>query len=614
MESNVLQNGKFAPLNLGAPITNEGMNVGKRLIEKLTVPTVTDLVLAMTFFTIYKLYSNIKKMKILQPRENNQIIYDAFGVLEDNLTMEEKIQRQLNKIENHNIRVKKLQEWFKDVDKRVKAERRKIDIATGRVKSDDLIKRVTQASRYVIKPEQEIALEDEEEEEIIKNGVNKIENGLRIIEELIQKLDDGTGKIPKGNLGSYRQEIEIPVDKMEEFDEGIELFEEGLKIIQDRAQNNAGENEIEEITIEVEEHSDEEEDGDKSSPYLYSRNAVVQEPALASEWGAYEGKMAEVEKWINEIDETMKNEAMKIKEGVEAEVKPPEYYAQDAGKMTTGQVENNTVKEETHDNEYEQGQTLEEEVPNGELTEEWKVNEWKKWMNNTKKEWGKFTQSFEHYKQKWLKKKESQWEEWLTKTHYNWIAFTSKLEEDYINDKTNDWTKWDENQWKGIIEMEWNRPMKVKWTKLVEKNEEIWGDKFLNYWDNWKDKKWNEWKNKNWKKKEEEKWNNCEEGKDLNNDENWKEWNERLVREKQEWENWVKEKENFLMDAEETHWKKWKEYKWNYLNEWMKQVKADWLNAKPWEVWKQARSDLYESNGNVEDDVQHSEGEYSLSS
>ncbi|CAA9989805.1 tryptophan-rich antigen [Plasmodium knowlesi strain H] len=613
MESNVLKNGKFAALNLAAPIINEGMNVGKRLIEKLTIPTVADIILTITFFALYKLYNDFKKMKFLQPRENHQIIYDAFGVLEGNLTTEEKIQRQLMKIENHNRRIKKLQDWFKDVEKRVKAERKKIDLATGRAKSDDLIGRAKHTAQYVINPEQEITLDDKEEKEIMENGVKKIQNGLQIIEELIQKIDDGTGKIPKDNLGSYRQEIEIPEDKMAEFDEGLELFEEGLKIIQDRVQNNAGESEIEEIKIELEEHSDEEEDRNNSSFYLYSRDANVQEPCLSSKLETYRGKMAEVEKWINQVDETMKNEAKKIREGVEAEVKAPESYAQDAGKTTTVQVENNTMKEETHDNEYQQGQTMEEE-PTGELTEEWKVNEWKKWMNNTENDWEKFMQSFERHKQMWIQEKENEWEEWLTNIHYNWLGFTTKLEGDYISDKTKYWKKWDENEWKGIIEMEWTRPMKVKWAKLVEKNEKIWGDKFFNYWDNWKDKKWNEWKNKNWKKKEEEQWNNFEEGKDLNNDENWKEWNERLLREKQEWKNWVNEKEDSLMDAEETHWKKWKEYKWNYLNEWMKQVKVKWLKAKPWEVWKQAGSDIYESNIKVKDDVQHSEREDSLSS
>ncbi|KMZ85283.1 tryptophan-rich antigen (Pv-fam-a) [Plasmodium vivax Brazil I] len=612
MEVNALQNSKFDPLNLAVPIINEGINVGKRLIERLDVPAVADLVLTATFFTLYKLYNDFKKMKILQPRENHEIFYDALDTLYGDLSTEEKIQKQLREVENHNRKVQKLQDWFKDVEKRVKAERRKIDLATGRAKSDDLIKRARQTSKYVIKPEQEIALEDTEEKEIMENGVKKIQNGLRIIEELMQKLDDGTGKMPKDNLGSYKQEVEIPEDKIAEFDEGLELFQEGLKLIEARVKNNAGDNEIEEIKIELEEPNEEEEDGDNSSPYLYSQDAVVQEPLLASERKSYKGKMAQVEKWINEIDETIKNEAMKIKEGVEAEVKPPESFAQDAGKIK-GQAEKNTTKEETHENVYEQGQNMGEE-PSGELTEEWKAKEWKKWINNTEKQWGNFTQSFEQHKQKWVNKKESEWEEWLTNIHYNWIGFTNKLEGDYINDKVNAWTKWGEKEWKGIIEMEWKRPMKVKWTKLVEKNEKIWGDKLFNYWDNWKDKKWNEWKNMNWKKKEEEKWNNSEKRKDLNKDENWKEWKKRLLREKKEWENWVNEKEDFLMDSEETHWEKWKEYKWNYLNEWMKQVEVDWLKSKPWEVWKQARSDFYESNVKLEDDSQHSEGEYSVSS
>ncbi|GAB67539.1 tryptophan-rich antigen [Plasmodium cynomolgi strain B] len=610
MEGKALQNSKFDALNLAAPILNEGINVGKRLIGKLNGPTSADLVLVVTFFTLYRLYNHFKKMKILQPRENHEIIYNTLKTLDGDLSTEEKIQKQLRAVENHNKKVQRLQDWFKDVEKRIKTQRRKIDLATGRAKSDDLIRRAKQRSQYIITAGQEIALEDKEEKEIMENGVKKIQNGLRIIEELIQKLDDGTGKIPKDNLGSYRQEIEIPEDKIAEFDQGLELFEEGLKLIEARVQNTAGDDEIEEIKIELEENNEEEQDGDNSSPYLYSQDEVVQEPLLASELKAYKGKMAQVEDWINDIDQTIRNEAMKIKEGVEAEIKPPESYAQDAGK-TMGQVEKNTVKEETHDNEYEQEQNLEEE-PNGELTEEWKAKEWTKWMNNTEKEWGNFTQSFEHYKQKWIEKKESEWEEWLRNIHYNWVGFTNKLEEDYINDKANAWTKWNEKEWKGIIEMEWKRPMKVKWTKLVKKNEEIWGDKFFNYWDDWKGKKWNEWKNKNWKKTEEEKWNNFEKCKDLNNDEkckdlnndekckdlnndeNWKEWKKRLLREKKEWENWVNKKEDVLMDAEETYWKKWKEYKWNYLNEWMKQVEVEWLKSKPWEVLKQVRSDSYE--------------------
>ncbi|EUD67830.1 hypothetical protein C922_02019 [Plasmodium inui San Antonio 1] len=622
MEGNALQNSKLAPLNLAPPVINAAINVAKRLIEKLIVSAVSDLVLAVTTFILCNLYNEFKKMKtqIRLPRENDKIFYDELETPDGDLSTEEKIEKQLREVENHNRKVKKLQDWFKDVEKRVKTERKKIDLVTGRAKSDDLIKRTKETSQYVTKPEQEIKLDDNEEKEIMENGVKKIQNGLRIIEELIEKLDDGTGKFPKDNLGSYKQEIEIPEDKVAEFDEGLELFQQGLKLIEARVKNTAGEDEIEEIKIELEEDN-EEEDGVNSSLYLYSQDAVIQAPPLASEPEAYEGRMALVEKWINEIDETRKNEAMKIKEGVEAEVKPPESYAQDAGN-TSGQVEQNKVKEETHDNEYEEEQSLEEE-PNGEMTEEWKAEEWKKWMNNTEKEWGNSIQSFEHHKQKWIEKKESQWKEWLTNIQYNWVAFTNKLEGDYIDNKENDWTKWDEKEWKGIIEMEWKRPMKVKWTKLVEKNEENYAGELFNYWDNWKQKKWNQWENKNWKKKEEEKWNNFEkrkdlnedeERKDLNKDENWKEWKERLLREKQEWENWVNEKEHFLIDKEEKHWEKWKKYKWNYLTVWIKQLEADWLKVKPWEVWKQARIYFYESNVKVEDDVQHNEGEISLSS
>ncbi|KJP85404.1 hypothetical protein AK88_04943 [Plasmodium fragile] len=612
MEETAPQNSKFTPLNIAAPIINEGINVGKRLIGKLNIPAVADIVLVFTFLTLYKLCNDIEKIQILKPRENHETIYNPLKIVHGELSIEEKIQKHLREVENHNRKVQQLQNWFKDVEKRVKAERRKIYLATGRAKSDVWIQRAKETSQHVIKPEQEIELKDNEDREIVENGVRNMQKGLSIIEDLMQKLVDVAGKIPKDNLGSYRQEIEIPEDKMSEFNKALELFEEGLKIIQARVENTAGENEIEEIKIELEEYNDEEEYGDYSSPYLYSQDSVEQKRRLASKRELYKGKMEQVQQWISEVDGTIKDETKKIKEGVEAEVKPPESYAQDAEK-TNGPDQENTVTKDTHDNEYEQGQSLEEE-PDGELTKEWKDEAWKKWMNNTEKEWENFTQSFEHHKQQWIQKKESEWEEWLANIHYNWVGFINKLEGDYINDKQNAWTKWDEKEWSRIIEMEWTGPMKVKWTNLVEKNEQSWGDYLFHFWNNWKDKKWNEWNNKNWKKKEEEKWNNLEKREHLNKGENMNEWEKRVLREKQEWENWVNEKEHVLIDAEEAHWKKWKEYKWNYLNEWMKQVKVDWLKAKPWEVWKQTRSDFYESNAKVEDDVQHSEEKHSLSS
>ncbi|GAW82047.1 tryptophan-rich antigen [Plasmodium gonderi] len=610
MEGNAMQSGRLSPLNLAAPVLNEGINIGKRLVQKLSASTVADVILITAFFTLYKLYKDVKKMKFLQKRESNEIFFDAFGVLGDETSVEDKIQNHLREVEKHNNKVQRLQQWFKDIERRVIEERRKVDIAVGRTKSDDIIERAKQTTQQISESEQEkeITLSETEEKEIMENGVQKIKKGLNIIEELMQKYDDGTGKIPTDNIGSYHQEVEIPEDKMTELEEGLELFQEGLKLIEGRVKKCAGEYEVDEIKIEIE---DQDEGSDSSSIHIYPHSAILKEPSFASKKDAYKSRMDQVQKWINEIDASIKCEAKKIKEEIDADANSTDQCAQET--LDPNENEESIIEDETqaNENELEQNEKTEN---NNELTEEWKTNEWKKWMNNMEEKWEHFTQSMEQRKKKWIQKKEGEWEDWLTNMHYNWVAFINKLEGDYINDAVNAWTEWGEKDWRGIIEMEWKRPMKIKWINLLKNSEEACERKLFKYWDDWKDKNWNKWKNKNWKNQEYEMWNKYENKEDLTNNENWQKWKKRLSTEKKEWENWVNQKEFLLMSTEWTQWEKWKENKWNYLIQWMKRVQADWLETKPWETWKKTRNEIYESSINMEDDVQESAEEYIINS
>ncbi|KAI4836267.1 tryptophan-rich protein [Plasmodium brasilianum] len=558
-----LQASGFYPMHLATPILNKGLNVGKTISGKLDYRTVSNVLLTTTFFILYKIFNRYKNLKI----QGQDILYDVTSSqLKE--TPEMLVEKHLKKIENHKKKVDAAKNWLKDVEKRINEETKKIEVATRSCPAEST-RPVKESSHKTVTQEEEIKLDDgTNEKQIIEKGVDKIQKGLKRIEELMEKYDNGSGKVFKDHLGSYRHVVEIPEDKMKEFDEGLELFQEGINLIKDRVKSYPGGEDVDEIKIEFEEQ-------DKGEKRVSSRSRkcnVVEESLSKEQEGTFYDKKSLVEEWIKQIDKMIKKETDKIKEEVAADIIPQAQY----------------IQREEEGKEYNEENKFYAVV-------EGKSEEWKNWMNDMEKvEWKRFLDLLENHKKKWLQSKEIEWDNWLTNVHYNWIGFINKLEGEFINDKISIWNNWKEKDWKGYIEMEWKRHMKVKWINLVKENDNFWEIKVFYYWDKWHSKKLKEWKSKHWKCDEYEMWIKSE--KNIQNDTKFDEWKKRLQKENNEWEKWISEKKDILMDMKWPQWEKWKEYKWKYLNEWLRRVEQEWLNQKPWETWMKERNSLYESH------------------
>ncbi|SBS85713.1 tryptophan-rich antigen (Pv-fam-a) [Plasmodium ovale curtisi] len=624
MEDSGLDAGKISPTDVASPILSGGLNVGRTLIGNIDMRTFVNILFTTSCFLLYKAYRSFERRKLSHRENDEEIFYDALDTQDVIETPQQTIQKQLDKIEKHNIKVNAIQNWLKDVEKRVKEETQKIENATGRNRTPETTKPEEKLLQEKEKSEMEILLEEgSNEKEVIEIGVDKIQKGLKIMEDLMEQIDNGAGKVPTDNIGSYHYEIEIPEDKIGEFDEGLELFQEGVRLIQSRVISHSGEDAIDEIKVEFEEQGNvkdaegeededeevqEEEEADDSPSTSYYRD-FKEEPFFMTKEGKYANKMMQVSNWIKEVDKMIKKEADKIKEEIEADVKMrAQYIPEDEERESIEPSDEEVLEAEPMEFAATETEITASYTP---LTNEWKINEWNKWMGHMEIEWKDFLISMENHKKKWIEKKENEWDEWLTNLHYNWIGFTNKLEGEFVNNKKSFWTKWNEMDWKGLLEMDWKRHMKLKWTKLVKANDLLWKDKVKTYFEKWKQTKLNEWKSQDWKCEEYGMWINSgkKEDSNSNNNENWLEWKKRLFKEKSDWEKWTNEKEKLLIESKWSQWEKWKEYKWTYLNEWMKRIETEWLNDKPWELWIHARNKFYESDAKLESDVSDSDEE-----
>ncbi|KAI4840186.1 tryptophan-rich antigen [Plasmodium brasilianum] len=226
-------------------------------------------------------------------------------------------------------------------------------------------------------------------------------------------------------------------------------------------------------------------------------------------------------------------------------------------------------------------------------TEEWKDNEWNKWLGNIEVEWNEFYNTIENEKMKWLVGKEKDWNDFIKFMESKWMHYHENLE-NIKSDILKKSLTLDENEWKEWMTTEGKELMEKDWKNWINDNE--------SYLDVWSVKEWLKWKNQrivtwimtDWKCEEDKYWSKWEESwarsVNLQDRANWLNWRERLNKEMVQWNSWVMNKEQYIRENRSNNWSKWKNDKQIMFNLWMESFINSWIREKQWFIWVKERN------------------------
>ncbi|GAW83977.1 variable surface protein [Plasmodium gonderi] len=222
-----------------------------------------------------------------------------------------------------------------------------------------------------------------------------------------------------------------------------------------------------------------------------------------------------------------------------------------------------------------------------EKSEEWKANEWKKWIAELDKNSETFASFLKQKKEEWILQRELEWKEWIKFMEEKWDHYRENVNQELDPLIFNDASTWTDEQWKN-----W---MKTKGKQLIENDWKNWVSKINSYrgavmdaeWIQKKNDKIMEWVKKEWKCKEDNYWDSWENNTwskwfSLKERKKWTQWKDRLNKEAEEWIAWVADKENqYLGDAEEKL-EEWKKNHYILFNKWMQSYINKWIAEKKW--------------------------------
>lgn len=247
-------------------------------------------------------------------------------------------------------------------------------------------------------------------------------------------------------------------------------------------------------------------------------------------------------------------------------------------------------EEDKTDESYNETSLLSSDEEGEVNLEDWKKNEWIKWMDETEEEWQLLKLWLEGEKNKWLEGKNKEYDIWLNHMNSKWTNYNKDIDEEYDSNVFKDSYKWNEKQWE-----QW---MKTEGKEFMLQDFKRWLEDSEGYLKSWLIKQWIQWKNmkileclmNEWRREEDEKWSNLEDTDQIRvlnhkDRKEWLRWKERVTREKLEWKHWVEMKENMNIYNKWKKWIKWKKNKLANFNEWSKNFIEKWIREKQWNNW-----------------------------
>ncbi|KJP89502.1 hypothetical protein AK88_00711 [Plasmodium fragile] len=230
-----------------------------------------------------------------------------------------------------------------------------------------------------------------------------------------------------------------------------------------------------------------------------------------------------------------------------------------------------------------------EDMPEEEL-EEWKNQEWKKYMINVEEEWQFLNLCIEQERQNWIDSKDKELENWMKKMENKWMDIDNIGKEHQCTFIKSDLKDDDQSHLKERLKHEVKNSIYRDWKNWIRDNE--------SYLNTWLIKQWTEWRNNKilnflmaeWRLQEDEYWTEWEQTEtwkwlQFNKRRKWLTWKNRVSNEKQEWENWVKIKEQRVIYNKYKKWTLWINAKKRSINQWVEWLADKCVNDSRWNTW-----------------------------
>ncbi|SCL99846.1 tryptophan-rich antigen [Plasmodium chabaudi chabaudi] len=247
------------------------------------------------------------------------------------------------------------------------------------------------------------------------------------------------------------------------------------------------------------------------------------------------------------------------------------------------------VSDEDQDSDEDQAYDSDLESYNDEKPIRWKKKEWKKWVKDLENDWEAFNIEMNNEKDEWIKKKEQDWNLFLTELENKWNHYNKHLDAEFDTNIISKYSSWVPNEWIDWMKTDGIRFIYMEWKKWVLESHNEFSDKFVDKWMAWKKDRILSWSKLDWKRKESQKWAgfNQKRFKRLHYLDN-KRYNEYINRtkaERNQWNDWVKTKDNMFVENLLDPYLSWKDDKHILYKEWVEKFVTKWINQKQWNVW-----------------------------
>ncbi|CAA9990047.1 tryptophan/threonine-rich antigen, putative [Plasmodium knowlesi strain H] len=226
---------------------------------------------------------------------------------------------------------------------------------------------------------------------------------------------------------------------------------------------------------------------------------------------------------------------------------------------------------------------------------EWKVKNWSKFMALVEEDFKEFLVYLKNEKNSWLEKKGGMWEEWKAEMEKKWDHYDEHTFNNLLSHDTESALTWNEDEWTNWVKEKGKLALKEEWEKWVHEQYIFYKEGISNDWKNWSDFKEKEYSSIPWNCYERHYWKHWEDNAkpweplyDIKM-EKFKIWQNRIKNEKEQWSQWVHDKQANHIDVEWDKWEKWKTENSKNFNDWMETFVKKFIDNKQWNVWVEGK-------------------------
>eukprot|EP00366_Plasmodium_knowlesi_P002312 XP_002259809.1 hypothetical protein, conserved in Plasmodium species [Plasmodium knowlesi strain H] len=215
--------------------------------------------------------------------------------------------------------------------------------------------------------------------------------------------------------------------------------------------------------------------------------------------------------------------------------------------------------------------------------------DWENWMKELKNEWSLYNAYIHNERIKWFREKEIELGKFIEDFQFKWMHYNTELLEKHSFDVYKKSQKWDDSKWIKWIERDGESIMIMDIEKWLNQSREEYNLWQLEDWEQWKNNKILDWLLSEKKCDQYQywlKWEYSNKQPSLRNEKlDWYTWKKIRKSEAEDWQKWVHEKDQILIQVKNEIWESWKEKKKNALFSMLNHFINNWIIKKQWKVW-----------------------------